>query len=276
MSEPSDSMVTWTGGGVGPDLTCVLAPNPGPLTLEGTNTWIVGAPGSEATVVVDPGPAVESHLAAIENRTGEQGRRIAAIVLTHGHPDHAEGAVELSRRADCEVFTVGHVINVGGIELEVVDTPGHSSDSVSLLVAQSRALITGDTILGRGTAVIAYPDGDLGEYLESLRRLRALAERMRLEVLLPGHGPPLTRPVAAIDGYLRHRAERLEQVRKAVNELGSVPWPDREARARLATDVVELVYSDVPRVLWPAAGASVRAQLAYLFGPEEGQFVDSD
>lgn len=274
---------------LGAGLSTLRAPNPGPLTLEGTNTWIVGAVGGDSAVVVDPGPADPSHLAGIERHVSLGGRRIVAIVLTHGHADHSEGATELALAVGCGIYraagrpgargvgpavvgrplTAGDVIDEGGVELEVLATPGHSSDSVSLLVGRGRALITGDTILGRGTAVIAHPDGNLGDYLESLRTMRELVERDRIGLLLPGHGPLLSEPTEVIDGYLRHRAERLEQVREAVRVLGLPPPALRSAREQLATKVVELVYSDVPRVLWPAAGASVRAQLAHLFGPEE-------
>ncbi len=274
---------------LGAGLATIRARNPGPLTLEGTNTWIVGAVRGDSAVVVDPGPADPHHLAGIERHVRSGGRRIVAVVLTHGHTDHSEGAAELALAAGCGVYRAagrsgavgvrpapmvrtlvsGDVIDEGGVELEVLATPGHSSDSVSLLVGRGRALITGDTILGRGTAVIAHPDGNLGDYLESLRTMRELVERVRVDLLLPGHGPLLSEPVEVIDGYLRHRAERLDQVRDAVRVLGRPLSPQPSTRERLATEVVELVYSDVPRVLWPAAGASVRAQLAHLFGPED-------
>jgi glyoxylase-like metal-dependent hydrolase (beta-lactamase superfamily II) len=131
-------------------------------------------------------------------------------------------------------------------------TPGHSSDSVCLLLRDDRALLTGDTVLGRGTTVVAYPDGQLGDYLDSLQRLRDLADH-DMDVLLPGHGPVLNSPVEVLDYYLSHRQGRLDQVREAVAAGAADP-----------IDVVRRVYADVDPILWPAAEKSVRAQLDYL------------
>jgi glyoxylase-like metal-dependent hydrolase (beta-lactamase superfamily II) len=114
-------------------------------------------------------------------------------------------------------------------------------------------LLTGDTVLGRGTTVVAHPDGRLADYLDSLRRLEELIGVRGLTDLLPGHGPAQADPLSVVRGYLRHRAERLEQVRTAV-----------AAGARTAREVVEVVYADVPREVWPAAELSVRAQLEHL------------
>jgi glyoxylase-like metal-dependent hydrolase (beta-lactamase superfamily II) len=141
---------------------------------------------------------------------------------------------------------------VHGVEWVTVVTPGHSSDSVCLLLTADRALLTGDTVLGRGTTVVAFPDGRLGDYLDSLQRLRDLADT-DIDVLLPGHGPVLETPVEVLTYYLKHREERLAQVRAAVAA------GDKEAK-----DVVRRVYADVDPALWPAAELSVRAQLDYL------------
>jgi glyoxylase-like metal-dependent hydrolase (beta-lactamase superfamily II) len=145
------------------------------------------------------------------------------------------------------------------VEWLTVLTPGHSSDSVCFVLPGDRALLTGDTILGRGTTVVAYPDGRLGHYMTSLQLLRDLATH-DLDVLLPGHGPVLNDPIAVLDYYLSHRQERLEQVRAALAD-GAVD----------AKDVVRRVYADVDQVLWPAAERSVRAQLDYLAGGESHQ-----
>ena len=242
----------------------VLAHNPDPMTLEGTNTWLLRAPGRTDAVVVDPGPADEAHLGAVAAAAGQ----VASILLTHGHPDHSAGAARLreltgapvraldpAHRLGSEGLGEGDVIAAAGVELRVWATPGHSSDSLSFLLDPAdgtpAAVLTGDTILGRGTAVVAYPDGDLGEYLASLRRLRELGPA----TVLPGHGPELAAAGEAADAYLAHREQRLEQVRAALDVLG----PDATARA-----VVEHVYVDVDQVLWPAAELSVRAQLAFL------------
>jgi glyoxylase-like metal-dependent hydrolase (beta-lactamase superfamily II) len=136
----------------------------------------------------------------------------------------------------------------------VVATPGHTADSLSLLLMADGGLLTGDTVLGRGTTVIAG-DGSLGDYLKTLDELRALADEVGLGVLLPGHGPLLADPAGVLDYYIAHRRERLDQVRAAL-----------EGGARTPAEVVAVVYADVDRALWPAAEQSVRAQLDYLAG----------
>jgi glyoxylase-like metal-dependent hydrolase (beta-lactamase superfamily II) len=238
----------------------ILAPNPGPMTLDGTNTWVLREPGEAGTVVVDPGPLDETHL----SRVAEHGP-VRLIVLTHGHLDHSEGAARLHELTgapvlardpqwciDAEPLVGGRAEPVDGVEWLTVLTPGHSSDSVSLLLPADRALLTGDTILGRGTTVVAHPDGRLADYLDSLQRLRDLADN-DIDVVLPGHGPVVDEPIAVLDYYVQHRRERLEQVRAAVAS------GDTDAKA-----VVRRVYADVDQSLWHAAELSVRAQLEYL------------
>jgi glyoxylase-like metal-dependent hydrolase (beta-lactamase superfamily II) len=127
-----------------------------------------------------------------------------------------------------------------------------------------RAVLTGDTVLGRGTTVVAHPDGRLGAYLDSLHRLHALAEAHEVDVVWPGHGPVITDALGALDFYLAHRRERMEQVRVALEELAAEPHPEGIAAEELPRRVVERVYVDVDPVLWGAAELSVRAQLAYL------------
>jgi glyoxylase-like metal-dependent hydrolase (beta-lactamase superfamily II) len=161
-------------------------------------------------------------------------------------------AVDRAHRLGSEGLPPGTVVTDGGCELEVVATPGHTSDSVSLYLRADRAVLTGDTVLGRGTTVIA-DDGSLRDYLGSINRLRALAEAAELRTLLPGHGPLLADPLATLDFYLTHRAERLAEIRAAL-----------AAGDRTTQQIVATVYADVDRALWPFAEISVRAQLAYL------------
>jgi glyoxylase-like metal-dependent hydrolase (beta-lactamase superfamily II) len=236
------------------------------MTLDGTNTWVLSAPGGTRAVVVDPGPADEGHLAAVVRASEERDASIALVLLTHGHLDHSESARAFAERLGVPVRALdpaqrlgeeglagGDVVEVGGLVIEVMATPGHTGDSLSFVLPETGGLLTGDTVLGRGTTVVAHPDGRLGSYLDSLRRLEELAAVRGLRDLLPGHGPALADPLSVVRGYLRHRAERLEQVRAAV-----------AAGARTPREVVEVVYADVPRSVWPAAELSVRAQLEYL------------
>ncbi|MFE5797820.1 MBL fold metallo-hydrolase [Streptomyces sp. NPDC056503] len=244
----------------------VLAPNPSAMTLDGTNTWLLSEPGSGLAVVVDPGPLDEGHLRHVIDTAEKLGKRIALTLLTHGHPDHAEGAgrfaeltgtsvraLDPALRLGDEGLGEGDVVTVGGLELRVVPTPGHTSDSLSFHLPADRAVLTGDTILGRGTTMVAHPDGRLGDYLDSLRRLRSLTVDDGVHTVLPGHGPVLEDAQGAVDFYLAHRKSRLAQVETAV-----------EQGHRTAPEVVAHVYADVHRSLWPAAELSVLAQLEYL------------
>lgn len=244
---------------VTPYASVLLADNPGPMTLDGTNTWLLRAAGEESCLVVDPGPADAAHLDAIA-----AAGPVAEILLTHGHADHSEGAAALRERTGAPVRALdpahrlggeglgeGDVVAAAGVELRVLATPGHTSDSLCFAVGD--AVLTGDTVLGRGTTVVAHPDGRLADYLDSLRRLRDLGAR----TVLPGHGPELPDLAGVTGRYLRHREQRLAEVRAALAELG----PDATPR-----QVVEVVYADVDRSVWFAAEWSVRAQLEYLRG----------
>ncbi|MDK1341911.1 MBL fold metallo-hydrolase [Streptomyces sp. 378] len=244
----------------------VLAPNASAMTLDGTNTWILAEPDSDLAVVVDPGPLDDTHLRRVVATAEQAGKRVALTLLTHGHPDHAEGAVRFAEltgtrvraldpalRLGDEGLAAGDVITTGGLELRVVPTPGHTADSLCFHLPADRAVLTGDTILGRGTTVVAHPDGRLGDYLDSLRRLRSLAVDDGVHTVLPGHGPVLDDAQGVVEYYLAHRANRLAQVETAVEDGYRTP-----------TEVVTHVYADVDRSLWPAAELSVRAQMDYL------------
>jgi glyoxylase-like metal-dependent hydrolase (beta-lactamase superfamily II) len=244
---------------------CVLAPNPGMMTLDGTNTWLLAEPGSATVLVVDPGPDDETHVQRVCAAVADRDQHVAEIVLTHRHLDHSAAAPRLAEltgapvravdpehRLGSEGLTAGDVLTAGGCEVRVIETAGHTSDSVSLYLPADAVVLTGDTVLGRGTAVIA-DDGSLSDYLESLHRLRLLADQTGLTALLPGHGPLLADAVGVLDFYLAHRAERLDEVRAAL-----------AAGDRTPAEIVPRVYAAVDQALWPFAQSSVRAQLRYL------------
>jgi glyoxylase-like metal-dependent hydrolase (beta-lactamase superfamily II) len=260
--------VSWAGGSFGASGECVLAPNANAMTLDGTNTWVLSS--GEQSLVVDPGPSIESHLDAVT----AAGHDIIGVLLTHHHADHSEAAREFAERHGCGVRALdpayrlgseglgeGDVVTVGDLEVHVVATPGHTADSLSFVLPSEAAVLTGDTVLGRGTTVVAHPDGELGAYLSSLERLRALCAEQGIDHVWPGHGPVIGDALGALDFYLAHRQERLEQVRAAVAQLQAGGVADA---TNLARQVVEIVYVDVDPVLWGAAELSVRAQLAYL------------
>lgn len=236
----------------------LLCDNPGLMTLEGTNTWVLRGPGSDEIVIVDPGPDDDAHI----SRIAELGT-VALVLISHKHEDHTGGIDKLVELTGATVRSVGsgflrglggpltdgEVIDAAGLRIKVMATPGHTVDSLSFVLDD--AVLTADTVLGRGTTVIDTEDGSLRDYLESLQRLQGLGAR----TVLPGHGPDLPDLEAVAAMYLAHREERLDQVRAALRELGE------DASAR---QVVEHVYTDVDQELWDAAEKSVQAQLDYL------------
>jgi glyoxylase-like metal-dependent hydrolase (beta-lactamase superfamily II) len=267
----------WAGGSFGSVARCVLAPNASPMTLDGTNTWVLRAPDSSRSVVVDPGPPDPGHLDAVAEAAGD----VAVVLLTHHHLDHSEAARAFAERVGCGVRALdpayrlgseglgeGDVVAVDDLEVHVVATPGHTADSLSFVIPSERTVLTGDTVLGRGTTVVAHPDGQLGAYLDSLDRLHALADAHEITAIWPGHGPVIPSALPVLDFYLAHRRERLDQVRDALHTLTS-PGTDAPSVPddTLPRRIVELVYADVDPVLWPAAELSVRAQLDYLRAP---------
>lgn len=239
-----------------------MCPNPGPMTLDGTNTWVLCPPGSEQAVVIDPGPLDEAHLQAVLAQVAALGARVALTLLTHNHFDHAESADRWAQLTGAPVrgagygakFEDGEQITVGQALLEVLLTPGHTSDSVCFVVPREGLLLTGDTVLGRGTSIVAHPDGKLAPYLNSLDRLAGVAAGLMLG---PGHGPTHDDAAGVIAHYQAHRRQRLEQVRASLHAVAAGTEDTAQA-------IVEDVYAQVPRDVWPAARATVQAQLDYL------------
>lgn len=240
----------------------VLAPNPSPLTLEGTNSYLLGARDTGEVVVVDPGPALVTHRRALDTAVADRGARVVAVVLTHHHRDHAAAAGWADEwevplyAADpgrvpgtARLLADGDVLPHAGLALEVLHTPGHTADHVCLRLATTGAVLTGDHVLGRGTTVVTHPEGDMAAYMASLHRLLRAAP----SVLYPGHGPVVHDPASVIGAYLRHREERERQILAAVGSGDAT-----------AAEVVARLYADVDPALHPAAEQSVRAHLAKL------------
>jgi glyoxylase-like metal-dependent hydrolase (beta-lactamase superfamily II) len=233
----------------------ILAPNASPMTMGGTITYLVGR---DDVVVIDPGSAAASHLEAIAAEVG--GARRSRVLLTHAHPDHATGARELARKLDTRVYslatgTLQDCTSIATDEGDVIAlaTPGHSPDHAAFHWPAARAVFCGDLMMGgQDTAVVAAPEGDLGEYLASLERLRALAPA----VIYPAHGPPFTEPSVAIDRYVAHRVERERQVLAALRH-GAHDVPA----------LTDAVYGDdLDPALRPFAEAAVKAYVAHLLG----------
>ena len=230
----------------------IVAPNPGPYTGPGTNTWIVEA--GPVVVVIDPGPEDESHLAAINKRLA--GATVGVVLVTHGHPDHLPLAERfaLAHHASVKRYPeLGdqEVVRVGTLNLTALYTPGHSADHLCFWLAGDRALFTGDLILGRGSSMVTYPEGDVAAYLNSLDRIAALNPRM----LFPGHWDPVEDAMGKIEEYRVHRLEREAQVLAAVKRGGGT-----------ARELTERIYGDLDDELMVAAEMTMRAHLHKLVG----------
>ena len=243
--------------------TRVLAANASPMTLDGTNTYVLHPLGAGVAAIVDPGPDDPEHLAAVERVLRAHDTWPTAVLVTHHHVDHAAAAWSWADHFGARVHAStrdvagedGHVIGDGshvdlpGLRVEAVATPGHCADHLAFRLGTG-ALLSGDHVLGRGTSVVAHPDGDLAAYLDSLRRVLDLGP----DVLYPGHGPELTEdPEAVVRFYLDHRAFRERQVLAVLTAGDATP-----------REVVEVVYAEVDPGLWPAAEASTRAALDRL------------
>ena len=239
------------------NIRSILAPNPGPFTLDGTQTYLLGE-----TTVLDPGPPIESHIEAIRAAMP----RLETILITHRHGDHAPAAVPLKALTGARILAPrnvledvdqrvagGETLTIEGVSIEVIATPGHTNEHVCYLTPDGN-LFTGDTILGAGTTAIFPPDGHMGDYIRSLHALREKNPRR----IFPAHGPVRNDAIALIDEYIAHRLERERQVLAAVAE-GATSISEMRAR----------IYPDLDPRLHRAAEIQIRAHLIKL--EEEGR-----
>lgn len=257
------SIDTWQGGRQSHYVQCVLANNSSPMTSYGTNTWVLSHPDDSTCVVIDPGPADAEHLERIIAACQTEGGDVAAIILTHDHDDHSAAAPALAELTGAAVLSRnGGTLPEGPIKiegtrlkLEAVSLPGHSSDSVGILLEEDRAFFTGDVIFARTPTLICWPDGSLAQYLDSLRKMSALVTERGIERLLTGHGFVIDDPLERIAACRRHRVRRLNQVISAVKT--GIPAQ--------ADQLVDAVYNDTDPRLREAAKLSINAQLRYAF-----------
>lgn len=254
-----------------PRVRRVMAPNPGPFTFLGTNSYIVG---QGRVAVIDPGPAIEAHLQAL--LAAVKGETVTHILVTHTHSDHSPLAAALKAATGAPTYafgphgsgklaegvrveeggdmdfvpdhrlTHGAVVEGDGWSLEAVHTPGHTSNHLCFSLREEQGAFTGDHVMSWSTSVVVPPDGDMGDYMASLDRLRAREER----VLWPAHGGPVTEPRPFLDAFIAHRADRERQI-LACLEAGPAAIPS----------LVERMYAAVDKRLHPAAARSVHAHL---------------
>jgi glyoxylase-like metal-dependent hydrolase (beta-lactamase superfamily II) len=247
-----------------PVIRMATAPNAGPKTLDGTHTYIVG---SDPAYVVDPGPDLPAYLDDLAEQLRETGTQVRAILLTHGHPDHAPGAARLAELLGAGVYGSPKIADdaVIGVELntlsspmtfplaedviEVLETPGHSEDHLAFWMREARILLAGDTVLGRGTTLVQPPEGNMAVYMETLNRFLT----MQPQLLLPGHGPVVTDPQAKLAEYIEHRRLREQQVLQVLHRESATP-----------KQLVDQIYSDLDPTLQTLALGSVEGILQKL------------
>lgn len=226
----------------------ILAPNPSPMTLDGTRTYLVG---QRQVAIIDPGPMQAQHINAVVDEVGSG--VIAAVLLTHDHPDHSEAAHELAGRLNVAVAAVtdGSIIETDAGALRALATPGHTPDHFAYHLSEQDAIFCGDLMMGgMDTALVALPEGDLRAYLASLEKLRTLRPR----IIYPAHGEPFEEPERAIDQYVQHRRDRVQQVEQALR-----------ARPATADQLIDEIYGTaLDERLRVYAREAIEAYLAFL------------
>lgn len=242
----------------------LVAPNSGPMTGPGTNTYLLGP---QRSVVIDPGPALPEHMQAILDAAGGS---ISHILVTHTHGDHSPAAAELAATSSARLIGLApprhphqdqsfcpdeqpadlQLLDIGGVQLRVIHTPGHASNHVCYLLETEQMLFTGDHVMQGSTVVIPPPDGDMADYIASLQKVQALSPAS----IAPGHGRVIDDPDRTLNRLIRHRRQREARV---LDRLGKLET------ATLA-ELLSRVYDDVPRRMWPVAELSLRAHLLKL------------
>ena len=241
--------------------TWLLAPNPGPMTFDGTNSWVLHEPGRRGAVIVDPGPDRPDHLDALVKLAVEAGGEVTAILLSHGHFDHSQGVPELAGRTGAPVLAATRAwadqviggngpqtLELAGLRIEVVPTPGHSEDSLSFLLPDDGSMLTGDTVLGRSAPIML----DVGQMISSLRTIRSLVGDGE-HVVLPGHGPVVAEPGPLLALALEAREARLAQIEQAVRE-----------GHRSVSAIAERLYGGFDERIRRPVEATVLAHVRYL------------
>jgi glyoxylase-like metal-dependent hydrolase (beta-lactamase superfamily II) len=231
-------------------VTRVVAPNPGPYTGPGTNTWFVDA--GPVVAVIDPGPDDDAHLEALNRHLA--GRTVGVVLVTHSHPDHLPLAERFAKPHHASVRRYpelgdGDIVRAGNTNLTALYTPGHSADHLCFWIPGARMMFTGDLILGQGSSMVTYPEGDVAAYLHSLDRLATLQP----SILFPGHWDPVKNATAKIDEYRRHRLAREAQVLVAVRLSPGT-----------AAELTRRVYGELDEKLMVAAEMTLRAHLRKL------------
>jgi glyoxylase-like metal-dependent hydrolase (beta-lactamase superfamily II) len=239
----------------------VRAPNAGPMTFDGTNSWVLHEPGRRGAVIVDPGPDQPEHLDALVRVAVEQGGGVTAILLSHGHGDHSQAVPELARRTGAPVLAADpgwadeviggdgpHTLTLAGLQIEVLPTPGHSGDSLSFLLPDDGSLLTGDTVLGRSAPIML----DVGQMISSLTLIKSLLGGGS-HVVLPGHGPVVAEPAPLLDLALEAREARLAQIEQAVRD-----------GCRTFSAIADRLYGRFDERIRRPIEASVAAHVRYL------------